>query len=206
MLTLEEGTVLVGIARKAIESHLSARPPQPHTTSSRSLRELKGVFVTLLDISIDRSLRGCIGSPFPDKPLIDLTVASAIEAATMDPRFSPMKQEDMAHTIVEITVLSPIEPIEARTPAELPSKIVTGLHGIVVDGFGARGLLLPQVALDERFDSEEFISQCCMKAGLLPDAWLTGNVQVSRFEAQIFSEEEPRGAVLERELHRTRHD
>ncbi len=206
MLTLEEGTVLVRTARKAIESHLSARPLQPHTTASQSLREPKGVFVTLLDISEDRSLRGCIGSPFPDKPLIDLTIASAIEAATMDPRFNPMKQEDLGHAIVEVTVLSRIEPIEARTPAELPSRIVIGLHGIIVDGFGAKGLLLPQVALDEGFDSEELLSECCMKAGLLPDAWLTGNVQISRFEGQVFSEEAPGGPVLERELHQTRHD
>ncbi len=198
MLTLEEGTVLVRAARNAIESHLSARPLQPQVTYSQNLREPKGVFVTLLDISRDRSLRGCIGSPFPGEPLIDLTLSSAIEAATMDPRFHPMKHEDMAHAIVEVTVLSQIEPIEARTIAEIPSKIVIGQHGIIVDGFGAKGLLLPQVALDEKFDSEEFLSECCMKAGLLPDTWLTGRVQVSRFEGQIFYEETPGGVVFER--------
>ena len=198
-LSTEQGTALVRVARKAIEHHVSGKRLASDSLSDHSLGELKGVFVTLLDES--GRLRGCIGNPFPEKPLINQTVESAIEAASMDPRFNPLGRDEVARVIVEVTVLLPIEPVEGNTAVEISSKVVLGKHGLIVDGFGSRGLLLPQVAVDEGFDAEEFLSQCCMKAGLLPDAWLTGNIRVSRFEGQVFSESTPGGSVFERTLH-----
>ena len=169
----------------------SASPP--------SLMEPLGVFVTLLDNSPGRMPRGCIGNPFPEKPLLRQTAISAVEAATMDPRFNSVRL-DMKRIILEVTVFSSLEKVETSNPLRLRNEIVVGRHGIVVSGGGQRGLLLPQVAVEEGFDSEEFLSQCCLKAGLLPDAWLTGKVQVSRFKGQVFSEEKPGGPVFEREL------
>lgn len=169
----------------------SASPP--------SLMEPLGVFVTLLDNSPGRMLRGCIGDPSPEKPLLRQTAISAVEAATADPRINSVRL-DMKRIILEVTVFSSLEKIETSNPLRLRNEIVAGRHRIVVTGGGQRGLLLPQVAVEEGFDSEEFLSQCCLKAGLLPDAWLTGKVHVSRFEGQVFSEEKPGGPVFEREL------
>jgi uncharacterized protein (TIGR00296 family) len=87
-----------------------------------------------------------------------------------------------------------------KNPLDLPLNIQVGRDGLFVDGVGTRGLLLPQVAVDEDFDAEEFLNQCCLKAGLMPDAWVTGSVKVARFQGQIFSEDTPRGRVLERKL------
>lgn len=168
--------------------------------SHPTLTHPRGTFVSLLDVSRGGALRGCIGNPFPDQPLLQQTVQSAVEAATMDPRYSPIKREDLPRIIIEVTVLSNPNPVEAKTPMEIQIKVIIGRHGIVVDGFGSHGLLLPQVAIDEGFDPEEFLSQCCMKAGLLPDAWLEGHLRVSLFEGQIFSEEKPGGPVFERVL------
>lgn len=122
----------------------------------------------------------------------------------MDPRYRPIRREDLPRTVIEVTVLSKPEPVEAMTPMGIPGQVIIGRHGLIVDGRGFRGLLLPHVALDEGFDAEEFLSQCCMKAGLLMDAWLDDNVGVSRFEGQVFSEEAPSGAVLERVLPQAR--
>lgn len=199
MLTLEEGTILVRTARASIESCFSGKRPRLSDIPS-SLMKPAGVFVTLLRSSSSRPLRGCIGNPFPDGPLLEQTSQSAVSAATTDPRFKPLRKDELPMLIVEVTVLTPFERLEVKSRVELPGRIIIGHHGLVVEGQGLKGLLLPQVAVDEGFDSEEFLSQCCLKAGLPPDAWLTNEVKVSRFSGQVFSEENPRGPVTERIL------
>ncbi len=199
MLNLAEGRILVGIAREAIESHLSGRRPNQPTTTPPRLMDPYGVFVTLLEPE-SGSLKGCIGNPFPDRPIIQQTALSAVEAASMDPRFSPVRLRELNWLLVEVTVLSTPEQINVKSPLELTNRVEIGRHGLVIEGNGLRGLLLPQVAVDEEFDPEEFLTQCCLKAGMLPDAWLVGNIRVLRFEGQIFSEDKPRGSVSERKL------
>ena len=201
MVDVEEGAIIVETARAAIEFYLTGKDQSPPSYPSPHLQQPRGAFVTLLDGSRRNALRGCIGSPFPDKPLLLQVAESAVEAATMDPRFNPVSLEELrSRIIIEVTVLTPAEEINVRNPHESRDKIVIGRDGLMVDGGGVKGLLLPQVAVDEGFDSEEFLSQCCIKAGLLPDAWLTGSVRVSRFQGQIFSENKPGGTVSERRL------
>jgi uncharacterized protein (TIGR00296 family) len=201
LLSTEEGEVLVRTARSSIEAHLSGTDFQSPANVSSALREQRGVFVTLLDHEKNNNLRGCIGIPFPTRPLIDQVRIAAVEAATEDPRFEPIERNEFNTRItVEATVLSAMEPIWVKNPLDLRENVVVGRDGLIVEGMGSHGLLLPQVAVDEDFDSEEFLSQCCLKAGLSPDAWLTGRVQVSRFRGQVFAEDKPNGRVFERRL------
>lgn len=201
MLTIEEGSVLVKTGRAAVESHLSGRDLQSPAEASPGLKEERGVFVTLLDHVNAGSLRGCIGIPFPTRSLIEQVKVAAVEAATTDFRFEPISLEELQDRIVlEATVLSIMEPIWVKNPLDLRENILVGRDGLMVEGRGSHGLLLPQVAVDEEFDSEEFLSQCCLKADLPPDAWLTGEVHVSRFQGQVFAEEKPNGSVFERRL------
>jgi len=201
LLSTEDGTTLVRSARQSIADYLDGKKVDSVANISAELRALRGVFVTLLDTASSRGLRGCIGNPFPKTSLLDETVRCAVDAATTDPRFSPVRKDEFLESItVEVTVLSPLEHILVKSPLDLPLNIKVGRDGLFVDGFGTRGLLLPQVAVDERFDEEEFLNECCLKAGLMPDAWVTGGVKVSRFQGQIFSEEAPGGRVLERKL------
>ena len=201
MLSLEDGETLVKTARMAVELHLSGKKPETTENTSSELREERGVFVTLLDHSRANSLRGCIGILQSSRPLIEQTKIAAVEAAASDYRFEPLDFEEAKNRIVfEVTVLSAFEPIWVRNPLDLRENVIVGRDGLLVDGMGSQGLLLPQVAIDEGFDSEEFLSQCCIKADLPPDAWLTGEVRVSRFQGQIFSEEKPNGRVVERRL------
>ena len=201
LLSTEEGRILVGTARQAITHHLDGKNFDLTDLANSVLSIRRGVFVTLFDHMMSRRLRGCIGNPFPKTSLLNETVRCAVEAATMDPRFAPLRQDEFLRSIaVEVTVLSPLEHIMVKSPLDLPLNIKVGQDGLFVDGVGTRGLLLPQVAVDEGFDEEEFLNQCCLKAGLMPDAWVTGSVKVARFQGQIFSEEAPGGRVFERKL------
>jgi len=201
MLTIDEGSVLVKTARAAVETRLSGKELQLLDNASPSLKEERGVFVTLLDHVNGGNLRGCIGIPFPTRSLLEQVRVAAVEAATTDFRFEPISLGELQTRIVlEATVLSIMEPIWVKNPLDLRENILVGRDGLMVEGMGSHGLLLPQVAVDEGFDSEEFLSQCCLKANLPPDAWLTRDVRVARFQGQVFAEEKPNGRVFERRL------
>lgn len=203
LLSIDDGKTLVERARQAIADHLESKKTSQLDNGRPGLSQPRGVFVTLTDGARGGELRGCIGNPFPKTSLAEETMHCAIEAATMDPRFEPVGRDEFARSIlVEVSVLTPPESIVVRNPLDLPLNIKIGRDGLLVTGSGSRGLLLPQVAVDESFDEEEFLSLCCLKAGLTPDAWVTGRVRVARFRGQIFSEEEPCGTVFERKLDR----
>ena len=203
-LSIEEGRALVELARQTITDHLESKKASPLRNMGSKLGQPRGVFVTLTD-SRAGELRGCIGNPFPKASLVQETMHCAIEAATMDPRFEPIERAEFAQNIlVEVTALTVPENIIVKSPLDLPLNIEVGRDGLLVTGGGSRGLLLPQVAVDEGFDEEEFLSQCCMKAGLTPDAWVTENVRVARFQGQIFSEQKPHGNVIERKIKRAK--
>ncbi len=179
-------------ARSAIQSHLLGAVPNSDPATNSRLLQLQGVFVSLLDISRGRKLRGCIGVPLQEKPLLSQLTRVAIEATTMDPRFDPVDFDEFRHKIVvEVTILTPAEEIKVKNPLEFRDRVVVGRDGLIVEGLASRGPLLPQVAVEEGFEAEEFLSQCCMKAGLLPDAWLSGRLRVLQFQGQVFSEDEP---------------
>jgi uncharacterized protein (TIGR00296 family) len=190
-LTLEEGRRAVKLARKAIEEYLANRKIIKERLEG-VFSQKRGVFTTLIKHG---ELRGCIGFPYPIKRLDEAIIESAISAAVDDPRFEPVRLREMNEIIVEITILTEPEKINAK-PQDLPKFVEIGKHGLLVKKGLFSGLLLPQVAVEFGFDSEEFLSQTCMKAGLPPDCWLTG-AEVYRFEGQIFKEVEPGGDVIE---------
>ncbi len=190
MLDRDEGTIAVRLARSAIKAHLSGEVVETGDLPE-VFGEKRGVFVTLHK---NGDLRGCIGYPEPVMQLLDAIPDSAVSAAVRDPRFPPVRYEEMDEIVVEVTVLTPPVKIDA-TPSDMPKHVEVGRHGLIVRKGIYQGLLLPQVATEWGFDAEEFLSQTCVKAGLLPDAWLTGAVVYS-FEGQIFTEIEPDGAVV----------
>ncbi len=197
MLTLEEGKLLVKLARRTIETYLrEGRKPQVPKVPAK-LREPRGVFVTL---NKGGELRGCIGHPLPEMPLFDAVIDSAISSATRDPRFPSMTPEELPKVEIEVSVLSKPEIIKVKNPREYPKHITIGRDGLIIEWSGYAGLLLPQVPVEWRWDAEEFLSHACMKAGLMPDHWLQEGVRISRFSAQIFKERKPCGEIEERTL------
>ena len=198
----EHGVFLVRLARKAIEEYLRTRTVvEPPEDTPEALWEPMGVFVTLNKVAGGvRALRGCIGFPYPEKPLVRATIEAAIASATEDPRFPPVRLEEMGDIVVEVSVLTRPELVRVADPRDYPRAIRVGRDGLIVERGIFRGLLLPQVPVEWGWDEETFLSQCCMKAGLYPDAWLDRETRIYRFQALVFEEEEPRGHVRRREL------
>ncbi len=183
LLTQEEGESLLRLARDSIERYLKTRS-RIKPAMSGALKEKRGIFVSLHKHG---DLRGCIGHPYPDMPLGEAVVDSAICAATGDPRFYPVEARELGDLEIEVTVLTPVEHIKAK-PKDLVREIVVGKHGLIVKKGMRSGLLLPQVPVEQGWDADEFLSHTCMKAGLPPDAWWDEDVSIYRFEGQIFSE------------------
>lgn len=196
-LTQGEGEFLVGLARRAVEEYLKNRKVigAPRGTPEKLTRPC-GVFVTISLLEKgNKQLRGCIGYPHPTTKLTQAIIECAISAATQDPRFPPLQPEELPKTVFEVSVLTLPKPVNAESPRDLPSRIKVGRDGLVVEREPYKGLLLPQVATEQNWDAEDFLSNCCMKAGLTPDSWLLDRTQIFSFQAMVFEEESPRGRI-----------
>jgi len=201
-LTQKEGKLLVRLARKAVEQYLKTkRTLEIPTDVPQKLMEPCGVFVTINKVKLERKeLRGCIGYPYPSEPLLKAVVNCAISSATQDPRFYPVSMNELDHVVFEVSVLTPPELVKVKKPSELPSKIKVGRDGLIVERGYYKGLLLPQVPIEWKWDEEEFLCQCCLKAGLPPDCWLLKETRVYKFQAIIFEEVSPGGEVIRKTL------
>ncbi|MBS7654484.1 MAG: TIGR00296 family protein [Candidatus Bathyarchaeia archaeon] len=201
-LSAEEGSLLVKIARKAVEENLKdGRIISPPENVSPNLLEKKGVFVTINKVvDGEKSLRGCIGFPYPVYPLIRAVIEASIESATRDPRFPPMTMRELNQVVFEVSVLTEPKLIDVKSPNEYPSKIKIGEDGLIVERGFYKGLLLPQVPVEWGWDEEEFLCQCCMKAGLSPDCWVMKGTKIYKFQCIIFEETSPNGIVIRKIL------
>ena len=198
MFSDADGKKAIEIARTVIESHVNGLE-LPQIDHPGSFRRMTGVFVTLSTHPGD-DLRGCIGYPEPIAPLADAIRDSAVSAASRDPRFPPVRPAELESVKVEVSLLTPPEEVQVANRTELPDHVIVGVDGLITQRDWARGLLLPQVPVEWGWDAEQFLSQACMKAGLGPDAWHMDGTRVFKFQAEVFSEVEPRGAVVRREL------
>ena len=181
----QQGRLLLEIARKTIESHLFNRPYTPEYPESFS--QSQGAFVTLTK---NGSLRGCIGFPEPTYPLIEAVQKAAISAASEDPRFPPILPDEWKGIKIEVTVLTPPALLQVADPSEYPGEIEVGRDGLIVESGFSKGLLLPQVPVEWKWDEVDFLSQTCLKAGLPPDEWKQKSTKIYTFQGEIFSEKE----------------
>lgn len=176
----EERALLLRLVHQTIDAALRGDPAmrdEPAPPGHPRLEERRGAFVTL---HLEGQLRGCVGFIQPTRGLYQTIVEAALNAAFHDPRFLPVSDEEASELKVEISVLSPPQPI-------LPEQIVVGRHGLVVARGLYRGLLLPQVAVEQEWDALTFLEQTCVKAGLPTDAWKRGAI-LQGFTAEVFGE------------------
>jgi uncharacterized protein (TIGR00296 family) len=199
--SIYEGTYLVKLARKAVDTFLTTgRVEIPDDPPPKLLGDNYGVFTTIETIHGEKyELRGCIGYPEGYRNTLYATIYSAIGACCQDPRFPAMKREELGSVIFEISILSPLTYVEAD-PRKLPEVVQVGRHGLVVKRGPYSGLLLPQVAVEECWSPEEFLMHTCIKAWLSGDCWLDRKTKLYIYEAQIFRERAPGGEVYERDL------
>lgn len=196
---MDDGRRAVRLARASVASALGApASDESGPTKGRGLPpifdEPRGVFVTLRRHP-GGTLRGCIGYPLPVLPLQEALRQAAVSAATEDPRFPPVRPPELSALTVEVSVLTVPVPIRSTSPEELIRQVRVGRDGLIVDGYGTSGLLLPQVAPEQGWSSEELLEGTCEKAGLPPRAWRDPKVRIRRFEAEVFGERSPDGEV-----------
>jgi AmmeMemoRadiSam system protein A len=169
---------LLELARRAIVEAVSSQKPAGCIPHSGVFAEKRGVFVTL---HARGRLRGCIGVIEAFEPLGESITRCAASAAFEDPRFSPVSQEEVRELQIELSLLSPPEPI-------LPQNIEIGKHGLLISQAAKRGLLLPQVAVQHKLGREQFLEETCRKAGLAAHAWQEPETQILGFTCEVFSE------------------
>jgi hypothetical protein len=175
-LSPEEKKELIRLARLAVSQFVEENKVVEYDTQDPNLLAEKGAFVTLKK---NGQLRGCIGFIEPMFPLYETVIRAAIYAAAEDPRFRPVTREELKDIDFEISVLTPLKKIDD------PGLVRVGKHGLVISQGERKGLLLPQVPVENNWSRETFLEEACLKAGLPPDAWKKG-AEIFVFEAIVF--------------------
>ncbi|MCD6591207.1 MAG: TIGR00296 family protein [Candidatus Aenigmarchaeota archaeon] len=195
MMNRKEGEFAVKLARNAIELWVKEkkhmRIPKEHP---RIFSKNMGAFTTIHTYP-DHNLRGCIGIPYPEKPLVEAIVESAV-SATMDPRFPELRKDELDSVVVEVSILTNPEKIVVSNPEEYLKKIKIGRDGLIIKRGIFSGLLLPIVPVEQRWNVEEFLVNLCYKAGLPPDAWFDRETEIYKFQSIVFAEKKPRGKII----------
>jgi len=178
-LTDEEKVELLRIARNSITNAVNGKELPEVEPLTENLRTPCGAFVT---ITINDTLRGCIGYVEAVKSLAETVNEVAAKSALEDPRFPPVEPYELDKIEIEISVLSPLKLVKSV------DEIKVGEHGIMIKKGWRRGLLLPQVAVEHNLTKEEFLEHTCLKAGLHPDCWKDKDVEIYVFTAIVFKE------------------
>jgi AmmeMemoRadiSam system protein A len=192
-MELLEAKKLIALARESIKSEFENKEPYVDEELKQKFSKPQGVFTTLNTYK-DHQLRGCIGFVEPRYPLWLGVIYTARLAAFKDPRFTPLKQEELKHITVELSILS----IPKRI---IPDKehICIGKDGLIVKYGNVSGLLLPQVATEYNMDWEMFLQHTCLKAGLPKDCYKNPHVEVYAFSAEVYKELSPEGDITKEE-------
>lgn len=181
----EECQTLLVIARHAIEARAAGEQFEVESLAEHvapRLHEIRAAFTTLF---LGGQLRGCVGFALAVYPLYRTIAETAVSAAFLDPRFAPLTPEEVRDVRIEISVLSPLQPL---TVAGVESLIHIGRHGLLVTHRGQRGLLLPQVAAEHGWNAIEFMENTCLKAGLHRNAWREPDARLEMFTAEMFGD------------------
>lgn len=181
-LTSEEQSTLGSLAELSITSTLAGKnditvPPLPDHLSSSILQEHLGSFVTL---HLHSALRGCIGTITGREPLYQNVWRMAHAAAFEDPRFPPISSQEWKAVSMEISVLGPL------TPCPSPDAIEIGRHGLLLVHGPHSGVFLPQVPVEQGWDTSQYLENLCRKAGLPPHSWQDSHASLYWYEAIVF--------------------
>ncbi|HET7148483.1 MAG TPA: TIGR00296 family protein [Candidatus Nitrosopolaris sp.] len=209
MILDEDGEKAVRLARTVVETHLNSLissgaaygdADYDNDGNCRLGRNIEGcgVFVTLnyLDSLRQEHLRGCIGFPIAEKSLYRSIIEASIAAATQDPRFSPVDKKELPDIVFEVSILTRPEEIKVQNPMDYLNVVKVGRDGLVLTWRYGSGLLLPQVPVELKWDTEEFLVNLCYKAGAPPDIWLMPDSKLFSFQASIYKESYPNGEIV----------
>ncbi len=180
------GATLIGIARRELARGLGPSPASDEAEAARGepwLHEPGAVFVSLHRHGV---LRGCVGSLFAHRPLLDDLRDNAVAAATRDSRFPPVEAQELGELEIEVTELCPPEPLTFTSEADALAQLRPGMDGVVLRSGARRATFLPQV-WESLPEPETFLAHLKRKAGLAEDFW-DDDVQLERYRARKWSE------------------
>jgi AmmeMemoRadiSam system protein A len=184
-----ERRLLLAEARETIAAKLEGRRPRYErdedlikkiAAGTSALSKPCGAFVTL---HLGKTLRGCIGRMSASLPLEETVHVMALEAAFGDPRFPPLRKEELPRCSLEISALSPME----LCPD--PRQVKVGVHGLYLTRQGRSGVLLPQVPVEQGWNLDEYLDYICVKAGLPPGSYEAPDAELYTFTAAVFGED-----------------
>ena len=187
MLDDKEKKFLLELARRSIKQYLErgTKPDVlPSEIPSKRLQEDGAAFVTL---HMNGQLRGCIGSLEAHRPLVMDVIDNAINSAFDDPRFYPLRPDELQKVKISISVLSKPEPLPVDSPEDLLKKLVPKKHGLILQQGFHRATFLP-VVWEQLPKKEEFLEHLSQKAGLPPDGWTDPETKFEVYEAEEFEE------------------
>ena len=179
MLSLDDRARLLRLARRCLEARVH-REPAPPVERGGALDDPMGAFVS---IHTAGDLRGCLGRLEADRPIAETVAHLSAVVSDSDPRFRPLAAFELALTDIEISALAREEAVDDICEIEV------GRHGLIIAHGHRRGLLLPQVAIEQGWNREMFLEHTCIKAGLPANAWRS-DAKIFKFEAQVFGEKE----------------
>lgn len=181
-LSLDDKRFLLALARETLTAYLGGQALSDYSVTSPALLAPRASFVTLRRRD-SGDLRGCRGERTARRPLVESVFHMTIASAVDDPRFEPVRRSEVPGLHIEISALTPSQPIR-------PEDVVVGRHGLIIVAGRSAGLLLPQVAVAYGWNREQFLRAVCEKAGLSPDAWRRAWVRLEGFEAEVWGETE----------------
>lgn len=187
-LTPDFGKKLIKYSRQVLNEYIQNEKTLDSLLDEDILKKKAGIFCTL---RINEQLRGCIGYPYPSHKLGEVLVKSTIQAAVNDPRFNRVVKSDLKNIKIELTILTQPRLISVANSEEYLKSITIGLDGLIIEsGNNNRGLLLPQVPIEQKWDVQAYLEGICQKAYLPKDAWKDVNkVKLFAFQGKIFEEE-----------------
>jgi AmmeMemoRadiSam system protein A len=186
-LSDDDRKAILELARQGVFHAVCHEQPLSSFPTTGVFAERRGLFVTL---HVNKQLRGCIGVIEAHTALGESLARCASDAALRDPRFSRLHPEEVDAVEIEVSLLSPLQPIR-------PEQVEIGTHGLLVERGSQRGLLLPQVAVEHRLSREQFLGETCAKAGLPREAWKDAETKLYGFECEILAE--ARGPLAEKQ-------
>ena len=189
--TVKQGQMLVRLARHTLMKKLNKKiNPAESKALKKALKQncFQENFGTFVTLKINEQLRGCMGNITASEPVKDGVGHNAVSAAFRDPRFSPLKAEELENVDIEVSILTPPEPLEYTDGDDLVSKLRVNIDGVIIRKGFANATFLPQV-WKQLPKPEEFLGHLCMKAGMSANAWKNNKPEVKIYQVQYFDEE-----------------
>jgi AmmeMemoRadiSam system protein B/AmmeMemoRadiSam system protein A len=189
-ITQNHGRILLHLARHTIKKYFGMKIRKSEAAALESslndtvFETKRGTFVTL---TINGNLRGCIGNIIPRGSISESVKRNAINAAFHDPRFSPLTENEFKNVHIEVSILTEPKPLTYKNSADLTSKLRPNIDGVIIAKDGASATFLPQV-WRQLPNTDVFLSHLCRKAGLQPNAWQKGPLDVLTYQVQYFEE------------------